>query len=64
MGSDTTRLKEEVTVLPLLDFLENTIIIEYTFRQVATKHDCKYYIEHLQQQSYNGSPDKPGGLSI
>lgn len=46
-------LKKKSTVLPLLDFLENTIKIEYTFRQVATEHDFKYYIEHLQQQSYS-----------
>ena len=46
-------LKKKSTVLPLLDFLENSIKIEYTFRQVATEHDFKYYIEHLQQQSYS-----------
>lgn len=28
-------LKKKSTVLPLLDFLENAINIEYTFRQVA-----------------------------
>lgn len=46
-------LKKKSTVLPLLDFLENTIKIGYTFRQVATEHDFKYYIEHLQQQCYS-----------
>ena len=35
-------LKKKSTVLPLLDFLENTINIEYTFRQVATESDFNY----------------------
>ena len=42
-----------VILMPLLDFLENTINIEYTFRQVATESDFNYYIDHLQQPSYN-----------
>ena len=46
-------LKKKSTVLPLLDFLENAINIEYTFRQVATESDFNYYIDHLQQPSYN-----------
>ena len=46
-------LKKKSTVLPLLDFLENAINIEYTFRQVATESDFNYYINHLQQPSYN-----------
>lgn len=46
-------LKKKSTVLPLLDFLENTINIEYTFRQVATESDFNYYIDHLQQPSYS-----------
>ncbi len=45
-------LKSKSSALPLLDFLENTIKIEYTFRQVVTEFDFKYYIEHLQQPSY------------
>lgn len=45
-------LKKKSTVLPLLDFLENAINIEYTFRQVATESDFNYYIDHLQQPSY------------
>lgn len=36
-------LKKKSTVLPLLDFLENAINIEYTFRQVATESDFNYY---------------------
>lgn len=35
-------LKKKSTVLPLLDFLENAINIEYTFRQVATESDFNY----------------------
>lgn len=46
-------LKKKSPVLPLLDFLENAIRIDYTFRQVATESDFKYYIEHLQQPSYS-----------
>ena len=46
-------LKKKSTVLPLLDFLENTINIEYTFRQIATESDFNYYIDHLQQPSYS-----------
>ena len=42
-----------VILMPLLDFLENTINIEYTFRQVATESDFNYYIDHLQQPSYS-----------
>lgn len=45
-------LKKKSSVLPLLDFLENTVKIEYSFRQVATEADFKYYIDHLQQPSY------------
>ena len=46
-------LKSKSAVLPLLDFLKNTIKIDYSFRQVATKFDFRYYIEHLQQPSYS-----------
>ena len=46
-------LKSKSAVLPLLDFLRNTIKIDYSFRQVATKFDFRYYIEHLQQPSYS-----------
>ena len=46
-------LKSKSAVLPLLDFLKNTIKIDYCFRQVATKFDFRYYIEHLQQPSYS-----------
>ena len=46
-------LKSKSAVLPLLDFLRNTIKIDYCFRQVATKFDFRYYIEHLQQPSYS-----------
>ena len=46
-------LKKKSPVLPLLDFLENAIKVDYTFRQVATESDFKYYIEHLHQPSYS-----------
>ena len=46
-------LKSKSAVLPLLDFLRNTIKIDCCFRQVATKFDFRYYIEHLQQPSYS-----------
>ena len=36
-------LKKKSPVLPLLDFLENAIKVDYTFRQVATESDFKYY---------------------
>lgn len=32
-------LKKKSPVLPLLDFLENAIKVDYTFRQVATESD-------------------------
>ena len=48
-------LKKKSPVLPLLDFLENAIKVDYTFRQVATESDFKYYIEHLHQPSYSAS---------
>ena len=43
-------LKKKSPVLPLLDFLENAIKVDYTFRQVATESDFKYYIEHLHRE--------------
>ena len=46
-------LKKKSPVLPLLDFLENAIKVDYTFRQVATESDFKYYIENLHQPSYS-----------
>ena len=45
-------LKKKSPVLPLLDFLENAIKVDYTFRQVATESDFKYYIA-LIPQHYN-----------
>lgn len=46
-------LKDKSAVLPLLTFLENSLHIDNSFRQVATEVDFKYYIEHLQQPSYD-----------
>ena len=46
-------LKKKSTVLPMLNFLENTVKIDYSFRQVATENDFNYYIHHLQQSSYS-----------
>lgn len=45
-------LKSKSTALSLLEFLGNANKVGYTFRQVATKFDFKYYIKHLQQASY------------
>lgn len=37
---------------PLLEFLNNSNGVDYTFRQVATKADFDYYISHLMRASY------------
>lgn len=33
--------------------MENTVKIDYSFRQVATEYDFNYYIQHLQQPCYS-----------
>lgn len=47
-------LKMKSAVEPLLEFVENkyNLNVPYTFRQVATKSDFSYYIEHLLDQTY------------
>lgn len=45
-------LKRPSTVLPLLEFIKNAEKVEYTFRQVATNEDFKYYINHLFKATY------------
>ena len=47
-------LKMKSAVQPLLEFFENkyNLNVPYIFRQVATKSDFNYYIEHLVDQTY------------
>lgn len=45
-------LKEKSSVLPLLDFIHNTLDIDYIFRNVATYDDFEYYINHLHSSRY------------
>jgi len=48
-------LKTKSAVQPLLEFVENkyNLNVQYSFRQVATKSDFQYYIEHLIEPSYD-----------
>lgn len=45
-------MKYESQAKPLLEFLNNSSGIGYTFRQIATKADFDYYINHLTRPSY------------
>ena len=45
-------MKYESQAKPLLEFLNNSSGIGYTFRQIATKADFDYYINHLTRNSY------------
>ena len=45
-------LKYKSSAQSLLDFLENSKGIQYTFRNVATEMDFEYYIHHLYYDSY------------
>lgn len=45
-------MKYESQAKPMLEFLYNSNEIGYVFRQVATKSDFDYYINHLKRASY------------
>ena len=45
-------LKYDSQAKPLLEFLSNSCGVDFSFRQVATLSDFKYYISHLKQASY------------
>jgi len=45
-------LKYDSQAKPLLEFLNNSNGVDFSFRQVATKSDFNYYISHLQKASY------------
>ena len=45
-------MKYDSQAKPLLEFLNNSNGIDYTFRQVATKADFDYHISHLMRASY------------
>jgi hypothetical protein len=45
-------LKYDSQAKPLLEFLSNSCGVNFSFRQVATPSDFKYYISHLKQASY------------
>lgn len=45
-------LRYDSKAKPLLEFLNNSSYIDFSFRQVATKADFEYYINHLKQPSY------------
>lgn len=45
-------LKYKSSAQSLLEFLENSKGIQYTFRNVATETDFEYYIHHLYYDSY------------
>ena len=45
-------LKHDSQAKPLLEFLNSSNGVNFSFRQVATKTDFDYYIGHLKQASY------------
>ena len=45
-------LKYDSQAKPLLEFFSNSCGVNFSFRQVATPSDFKYYISHLKQASY------------
>jgi len=45
-------MKYDSQAKPLLEFLNHSNGVDYTYRQVATKADFDYYISHLMRPSY------------
>ncbi len=45
-------MKKESSVRPLLQYLNASEGIEFVFRQVATRAEFEYYLEHLSRLSY------------
>ena len=46
-------MKKESSVRPLLQYLNASEGTEFVFRQVATRAEFKYYLEHLSRSSYH-----------
>ncbi len=47
-------LKYDSQAKPLLEFLSNSCGVNFSFRQVATPSDFKYYISHLKANENEG----------
>jgi len=50
--SRTKRMRDKASMLPLLNFLEDSIGIEYVFRKVASRSDLNYYLSQLKYNTY------------
>ena len=46
------KMRDKDSVQPMLAFLEQSMGVEYVFRNVATREDFKYYIEQLNYKTY------------
>jgi hypothetical protein len=50
--SETKRMRDKSSILPLLQFLEESMDIEFIFRKVASREDLKYYLYQLKYKTY------------
>ena len=50
--SKAKRMRDKASMLPLLNFLEDSIWVEYIFRKVASRSDLNYYLSQLKYKTY------------
>lgn len=50
--SKSKKMRDRASMLPLLNFLEQSKGVEYVFRNVASRSDLKYYINQLGYKTY------------
>ena len=50
--SSAKRMRDKMSVRPLLDFLDQSERVEYVFRNVASREDLKYYLKQLNYKTY------------
>lgn len=50
--SKNKRMRDKASMLPLLNFLEQSKKVEFVFRNVASRTDLRYYINQLGYKTY------------
>lgn len=50
--SKSKKMRDKASMLPLLNFLEQTKGVEFVFRNVASRADLRYYIKQLEYKTY------------
>jgi len=46
------RMRDKMSVQPLLNFLDHSKGVEFVFRNVASREDLKYYLKQLSYKTY------------